>query len=109
MSPRTRWHVVAYGPAVLLATLTAPGLLLGGSPVSALAVLLAAVVVAIQAWSFRARYKTGWHDGRVDLTRELTGDPDYHGSHLAPEPWVPRPAVGVAVHRHGGDEAPGHG
>lgn len=101
MSPKTRWHVLHYGPAVLLVVLVVPALLLGESPFSAFCVAMGAVVVAINVSTFRARYKNGWHDGRVDLVREMTHDPDYHGTGRAPEPWTPRPAITVgAVHHH---------
>lgn len=103
MSPRTRWYVVSFTPATILATMTAPSLLLGGNPLGGVVVLLAAATVAIQAWSFRARYKTGWHDGRVDLTRELAGDPDQASTGLAPEPWTPR-RPGAVVLRRGYDD-----
>lgn len=108
MSPRTRWRIGVYAPAVMLATLTAPPLLMGESPLAGLTVLCSAVVVWFYARSLRDRYKSGWHDGRVDLTRELMGDPDVHATGLAPEPWTPRPVAGVVVrrHDHGGDAPP---
>jgi hypothetical protein len=103
VSPRTRWHLLNYGPAVMLATMTAPALAMGESPFSAFVVLLAATTTAIQSWSFRSRYKTGWHHGRVDMARLFAGDPDAAMGSRAPEPWAPRRYEMVGVHRHDDD------
>jgi hypothetical protein len=101
VTPRTRWHLITYAPAAILAGCTAPSLIAGGQVLAALAVLFAALAMAAQAWSFRPRYKRGWHDGRMDLLRELAGDTDQGGAGLAPEPWAPRPyAPGIVVRHH---------
>lgn len=109
-TPRARWHLLHYGPAVLLAVLVVPVLLADHAWLAAWCVTGAAATLWVGASGSRRWYKAGWTDGQVDLVREMTHDPDYHRGTGAPEPWMPRPLITVGVHHHHRpDDAPTDG